>query len=56
MYRNIKLLYCVLGTNTVLWVNYPSKTNKLIEKEIRFMVTRGGSEGGVELDEGSVNA
>ena len=27
--------------------------NKLIEKEIRFVVTRGGSEGRGELDEGS---
>ena len=37
------------------WVNYTSKTNKLIEKEVRFVVTRGRGWGrgwGVELDEG----
>ena len=28
-----------------MWVNYTSKTNKLIEKEIRFVVTRGGGGG-----------
>ena len=31
---------------TVFWVNYISKTNKLIEKVIRFIVTRGGGWGG----------
>ena len=28
------------GTNKVLKVNYTTETNKLIEKEIRFVVTR----------------
>ena len=42
MYRNIQSLYCVIGTNTVLFqVNYTSNTNSLIEKEIGFVVTRG---------------
>ena len=30
----------------VLKVNYASKANKLIEKEIRFVATRGGGQGG----------
>ena len=42
MYRNIQSLRCVPGTNIVVYINYTSKTNKLIEKEIRFVVTRGG--------------
>jgi len=42
MYRNIKSLCCVTGTNIVLKVVYTSKTNKFIEKEIIFMITRGG--------------
>ena len=43
MYGNSESLHCVKGTNVVLWVNYTSETNKLIEKEIRFVVTgRGG--------------
>ena len=33
-------------------VNYTSKTNKLIENEIRFEVTRGRGWGKGELDEG----
>ena len=45
MYANVKSLCCVPGTHIVLWVNYTSKTNKLIEKEIRFVVTRGGGGG-----------
>ena len=32
MYRNIKPLCCVTGTNIVLQVTYTSKTNKLIKK------------------------
>ena len=52
MYRSIISPCCVPGTNLVLLVNYTSKTNKPIEKEIRFVVTRGrGWEEG-ELDEG----
>ena len=47
MYRNIESL-CVIGTNIVSQVNYTSQTNKLIEKEIRLVVTRGKEqEGGV---------
>ena len=45
MYRNIESLCCVPETNIVLQVSYISRTNKLIEKEIRFVVTKGG--GGV---------
>ena len=53
MYRNIESLCCASGTNTVLQVSYTSKTNTLVEKEIRFGVTRGmGWEQGV-LDTGS---
>ena len=57
MYRNIESLRCVTGTNTVLQVNYTSKTNTQIykptEKQIRFGVARGRGWGGGELDEGS---
>ena len=42
VYRNIESLCCVTGTTIVLQVNYTSKTNKLIEKEIRFVVPVGG--------------
>ena len=52
MHRNIKSLCCVPGTDITLEINYTSKkANKLIEKEITFVVTRSGGEG--ELDEGS---
>ena len=55
MYRNIESFFCAPGTNIVLWVNCTSKTNKqtnkLIEKEIIFVVTRGVGVG--ELDEDS---
>ena len=40
MYRNTESLCCVTGTNIVVQVYYTSKTNKPIEKEIRFAVTR----------------
>jgi len=40
MYGTVDSLFCVSGTNKLLKVNYISKTNKLIEKEIRFLVTR----------------
>ena len=46
MYRNIESLCCATGTTVVLQVNYTSKTNKLIEKEIRLR-WKG------ELDEGN---
>ena len=45
MYRNVKSLCCVPGTNIVLQVDYISKPNKLTGKEIRFVVTRDGSGG-----------
>ena len=48
MYRNIKSLCRVTGTNSVSKVNCASKTNKPLEKEIRSVVTRG--EGGEEGD------
>ena len=55
MYRKIKSLCCVPGTNNVLQVNYTSKTNKQ-KKNIRFVVTR--SEGWWEgkLNEGGQKA
>ena len=40
-------------TNTVLKVNHTSKTNKLIEKEIGFVVTRAWGWGEGELDKGN---
>ena len=42
-YTNTKSLCCVTGTNTVVGHLYVK--NKLIEKEIRFVVTRGKGEG-----------
>ena len=42
MYGRTESLCCILATNIELQVNYTSKTKKLIEKEIRFVVTRGG--------------
>ena len=53
MHRNIKSLGYVLGTNIVLQINYTSKTNKLIEKEVRFVVTRGRYWGEGGLDKSS---
>ena len=52
IYKNTESPY-VLGTNIVLQANYTSKINKLIEKEITFVVTRGKGQGEGELDEGS---
>ena len=52
MHRNSKSLCCVTGSNIVLQVNYTAKVNKLIDKEIRIVVTRGGGSGEGELDEG----
>ena len=37
----------------MLQVNYTSKVNKLIEKETRFVVSRGREQGQVDLDVGS---
>ena len=52
MYENSESLCCVTGTSIVfILFNYTSKTNKVIEKEIRFVVSRSGGGGG-ELDEG----
>ena len=55
MYSNIKSLYCVPKTNIILQVIHTSKTNELIEKEMRFVVIRGEGEGEGKLDEGSQN-
>ena len=45
MYRNIRSLCYLPGTNIVLQVSYTSKqTHKLIEKEARIVVTRGGAD------------
>ena len=41
MYRNTELLLCEPRTNIALQVNYTSKSNKLKEKEIRFVVNKG---------------
>lgn len=41
MYRNIKPVCCVTETNIVLEVSYIS--TKFMEKEIRFVVARGGA-------------
>ena len=49
MYRNIKSQCCRTGTNIVLCfrvIILQKQTNNLIEKEIRFVVTRGGEMGG----------
>lgn len=46
MDRNIKSLCCISRTNTVLGQLYFNKeTNKFIEKEIRFVVTRCDGQG-----------
>ena len=39
--------------NVILQANYSSKPNKLIEKTIRFVVTRGSGSGSGEIGEGS---
>ena len=56
MYRNIKTLYCVTGANIVsvgqLYFKN-NQSNKLIEKQIRFTVTRSGGTGEGGLDEDS---
>ena len=41
MYRNTESPYSITGTNIVFSVNYISKTNKQLRKEIRFVFTRG---------------
>ena len=53
MYRKIKLPYFTTETKVTLWVNYTSKTNKLIEKDVLCVVTRGSVWEEVELDEGN---
>ena len=50
MYGTVDSLFFVSGTNKLLKVNYISKTNKLIEKEIRFLVTRAWGQGEGKLD------
>ena len=52
MYRNIKPLCCVTGTNSVLGQLY-SETKKLIKKRLDLWLSE--VEGGGELDEGSQN-
>ena len=52
MYRSIKSLCCIMENNIVLQVHDTSKPNKLIEKETRFVLTRGSGWGERELDEG----
>ena len=44
-YRNTESLRCVTGANIVLVVNYSSKTSKLIENEVRFVVVRDSAGG-----------
>ena len=52
IYRNIQSLCCAPETNSVVGqVYFKRQTNKLIEKEIRFVVTRRHG----ELDESSQN-
>ena len=47
MDRNIQSLCTVAGMNIVFQVNYSSTNkNKLVGKEIRFVVTGQGEEGG----------
>ena len=54
MYRNIELLCCTTGTNSVIGQSYSK--NKLIEKEIRFVVTRHGGEGEGQLEEAQTSS
>ena len=54
MYKNTKSLHCAPGSYSVAGQLYFK--NKLIEKEIRFVATRGGRGGGAgegELNKGS---
>ena len=53
VYRNIESLCCIPGSNMVLQVNYASKTNKFIEKEIRFVAARSGVRENGKLNESS---
>ena len=46
MYRNIQSLRCVPGTNIVVYINYTSKTNKLIEKRPDLGLPEVGVGGG----------
>ena len=46
MYRYIKSLCCVTGSNIVSQVNYISKINKHTPKEIRCVIIRGSVGGG----------
>ena len=52
MYRNIKSLCYIPGTNIVLQVNYISKTNKLVEKRDQICGHQRGGLGEGGLDEG----
>ena len=55
MYRNIESLCCVTGTNSVVGQLYfkNKQTKELIEKDVKFVVTRGRGQGEGKLDEGS---
>ena len=55
MYRNIESLCSTPETNIVLWVNNTSK--KLIEKEIRLVVTRRGDKGNqnIQISSSEIN-
>ena len=53
MYRTIKSLYQVPGSNIVVQVNHSSKTNEFIEKDIRCVVTRVRGWGKEKVDESS---
>ena len=57
MYKHFESLYCVTETNTVLWVNYTSKTNeqtnKQTQKKRSDLVTRGRGQVEWKMDEGS---
>ena len=53
MYRNLKSLCSAPGTNIMLSIILQNQINKLIEKEISFLVTRGRGWGDGEFDESS---
>ena len=53
MYRNIKLLCCVIGTNTLLQVNCISNTNTQTQERDQVCGYQRRGQGKRELDEGS---
>ena len=52
MYRNIKSLYCVPGTNIVLQVNYTPKTKQIHGKRDQIYGYQRQGVGDRKLDEG----